>query len=251
MRVRRLSFQRFPPGNVACGPLEAVVNTDRGSTQVVIGLLVAAIGVVLLLSTIGVAVLGSVILWIPSLFILFGLWRLVASGFRRVSGPVMIILVAAFVQLAVLGVSFAIIWPAVLIAIGVAIVLHQLGRRRSGDAGRTGPDDGGVDTFNLMGSVRRSASPGDYRSGEVTAIMGSTHLDMRDAVIVEKPSMLEVTAVMSEVRLRVPPGWRIRLNNTTLLGETDDQRRRDEDYDTTPDLVIGGLVLMGSLKIDD
>ena len=227
------------------------MNTDRGSTQVVIGLLVAAIGAVLLLSTLGVAVLGSLILWIPSLFILFGLWRLAANGFKRPSGPVLIILVAGFVQFAVLGVSFAIIWPAVLIAIGVAIILHQFGRRRSSHANQSGPDAGGVDTFNLMGSVRRSASSSDYRSGEVTAIMGSTHLDMRDAVIAEKPSTLEVTAVMSEVRLRVPSGWRVQLNTTTLLGETDDQRRRDEDHDTTPDLVIGGLVLMGSLKIDD
>ena len=227
------------------------MNTNRGSTQVVIGLLVAVVGVVLLLSTLGVAVLGSLILWTPSLFILFGLWRLAANGFKRPSGPALIILIAVFLQLAVLGVSFAIIWPAVLIAIGVAIILHQFGRRSSSDADQSGPGSGGVDTFNLMGSVRRSASPSDYRSGEVTAIMGSTHLDMRDAVVAEKPSTLEVTAVMSEVRLRVPSAWRVRLNNTTLLGETDDQRRRDEEQDSTPDLVIDGLVLMGSLKIDD
>ena len=227
------------------------MNTDRATPQVVIGFLVAAIGVVLLFSTIGVAVLGSVIVWIPSLFILFGLWRLAVSGFRRAAGPLLIILVATLAQLAVLGVNVAILWPVALIVIGIAIVSRQLGRRRAGDAAHAEPGDGRVDTFNLLGSVRRSAAPGDYKGGEVTAIMGSTHLDMRDAVIAEKPSKLEVTVVMSEVRLRVPATWRVRLNNTTLLGETDDQRRRAEDHDSTPDLVIGGLVLMGSLKIDD
>ncbi len=62
------------------------------------------LGVLLLLDSLDVAGFGNVLQWIPSLFIVLGIWRLVSNGFRRVVGPLFLIAIAAGVQLLVLDV---------------------------------------------------------------------------------------------------------------------------------------------------
>ena len=57
------------------------------STQFVIGLVVIAVGVLFLLDSVNVIDTGDVFQWIPSLFILLGLWLLVKNRFRRVARP--------------------------------------------------------------------------------------------------------------------------------------------------------------------
>ena len=227
------------------------MNADRISSQAVIGLLVAAIGVLLLLSTTEVASVNSVIRWTPSLFILFGLWRLAANGFERIVGPVLIIVIAGFVQLLALDIEVGNLWPAILIIVGLAIILRRVRGRRSVASDKSGAGAGDIDTFSMFSSVKRSVTSGDFQGGQATALMGSVQLDMRDAAVLEKPVTLEVTSVMGEVRLRVPSDWTVQLDNSTLLGETEDKRPRSESLGGSPDLVIAGLVLMGSLKIDD
>ena len=227
------------------------MNADKISSQAVIGLLVAAIGVLLLVSTTEVASANGVIRWTPSLFILFGLWRLVANGFQRVLGPVLIIVIAGFVQLLALGMSVGNLWPAILIIVGLAIILRRVGGRRSGVSDEPGAGAADIDIFSMFSSVRRSVSSGNFQGGQATALMASAQIDMRDAAVVEKPATLEVNVVMGEVKLRVPSDWTVQLDNATLLGESEDKRSRHESQGNSPDLLIAGLVLMGSLKIDD
>ena len=69
------------------------------STQVMTGAVIEILGILLLLSTTGVYDVGSVWRYVPSLFILLGVWALSRSDFRNVRGPVILILIADTVQL--------------------------------------------------------------------------------------------------------------------------------------------------------
>ncbi len=234
------------------------MNGSRNSSRIVIGLLIAVVGVLLLLQNTGVAAFDNVVRWAPSLFILFGLWRLVANGFRRVFWPVLIITIALIVQLSWLGVDGAIFWPVVLIAAGVAIILGRGPGRRpqpetvgSPETSRFTANGGQVDAFNIFSSNRENVVSGDFRGGQATTVMGSSHVDLRDSAVEDRPATLEVTVVMGEARLRVPRNWSVRLENTTVMGETKDERSDRESQDGTPDLIVTGQVVMGSLKIDD
>ena len=51
------------------------------STQFVIGLVIIAVGVLFLLDSVNVIDTGDVFQWIPSLFILLGLWLLLKNRF--------------------------------------------------------------------------------------------------------------------------------------------------------------------------
>lgn len=234
------------------------MNGSRNSSRIVIGLLIVAVGVLFLLQNTGVAAFENVVRWAPSLFILFGVWRLIATRFRRVFWPVLIITIALIVQLSWLGVDGAIFWPIVLIAAGVAIILGRGPRKRpqpepAGSPGtsRFTAEGGEVDAFNIFSSNRENVVSGDFRGGQATTVMGSSHVDLRDSAVEDRPATLEMTVVMGEARLRVPPDWSVRFDNTTVMGETKDERSRREERDGAPDLIVTGQVVMGSLKIED
>ncbi|QSG07657.1 LiaF transmembrane domain-containing protein [Halapricum desulfuricans] len=78
------------------------MQTRRISSQSVLGALVIVIGLALLAETTGYADVSVFWTYVPSLFVLLGLFALVASGFRNVVGPVAVIAVAVAWQLVAL-----------------------------------------------------------------------------------------------------------------------------------------------------
>ena len=224
------------------------MNVSGVSARWGMGLAFVAVGLMLLLHTTGVADLGSVIRWVPSLFILLGIVMMVARRFRRIITPAMIIAIAAVVQLVVLGYA-EVIWPALLILVGVAILLGWGRKRKSRDV-RPDTVDGDLDVATIMSSTYRRVSPDDLNGGEFTTVMGESKLDLRDISLSDLPAEICVTCVMGEVNLRVPPGWSVKINNSTVMGESKDERRSSPNA-SAPDLTVTGTVVMGSLKIED
>ncbi len=231
------------------------------------GALVVAIGVLFLLNSTGVADLDRLLEWWPSLIILYGAWRLIASRFRSLFWPILLIAIGAFLQLGQLGfdIDLGKLWPVALIAVGVLILAggirrrNRRGRRSATSHGSSTIIDvdmsasGDADDATLhavVGSQDRIIS-GDFQNGSVNIVMGSGSLDLRDAQIVDKPATLEVSVVMSEVKVRVPTEWNVRIANSATMGEAKDVRPSLPDNGDTPDLIVSGSVTMGSLQITD
>ena len=238
------------------------------STQFIIGLVVIAVGVLFLLDSVGLFSAGDIFQWIPSLFILLGLWLLVKNRFRRVAGPLIMILIAVFVQLLVLDVRVGEFWPLILIAVGIVILIKSFRSRRgrSGDENEDSPDSVSVfgsekvvappdqDTINLesvMGSATQTVTSDNFRGGRASTVMGSAHIDLREASIQEKPAVLELNVVMGEIKLRAPRDWNIRVDDDTVMGDTKDTRATPHAEDSHTDLIVKASVVMGSLKIED
>lgn len=99
------------------------------------GIIVVAFGVLLLLMALDlVAVdgIGQLLLYTPSLFILWGLYLLVVQQFKRAAGPIVMIAIAAVVQLMLLDVlEWAYVWPIAIILIGIAIISGGIGAHGS------------------------------------------------------------------------------------------------------------------------
>ena len=139
------------------------------STQFIIGIVVIAVGVLFLLDSVGLFNTGDIFQWIPSLFILLGLWLLVKNRFRRVAGPLIMILIAVFVQLLVLDVRVGEFWPLILIAVGIVILIKSFRSRRgrSGDEREDSPD-----SVSVFGSEKVIAPP-DQDIISLESVMGS------------------------------------------------------------------------------
>ena len=235
-------------------------------TAAFLGAALIAIGALFLIDALGVADVGAVLVWTPSLFIAFGLWRMVARRFRGILGPSIIVLVSALVQMNMLDVDSVISFPAILIAAGVLLLL---GRKRLLGGGAPSPqsraapaaageevefemDDGFLRVNAALGSADMRVTTDDFRGGEIRAVMGSAKLDMRDLGAPSPPAALDVNCVMGEIALRVPPDWSVRIDSSAVMGEAKDSRPRSPDAQSAaPDLIITGAVVMGSLKIED
>lgn len=238
------------------------MNTNR----LLFGIIVIAIGLLFLLDRSGITDFSRLLMWWPSLIILFGVWRLIASGFRSRFLPIALIAIGAFLQVGQLGldIDFGRYWPVILIAVGIVILTGGMRRRRRRrnssnphnasriiDVDVSASSDAEGDTLNaVVGSQDRIIS-GEFRNGSVNIVMGNGNLDMRDAVIVDKPAALEVSVVMGEGKIRVPTDWNVQIANSATMGEAKDTRNSRPEVGNAPDLIISGSVVMGSLQITD
>ena len=248
------------------------MSTRRLSGSFAFGLLAVALGLLLLLGNFGFLDTGDVFRWTPSLFILLGIWMLVKSRFRQVGGPILIIVVAALIQIMVLGVDLGRFWPLILIAVGAAILINSFrSRGRSNDTATQDPhldspnsvsvfgserkiapsDQDSINLVSVMGSAAQKITSPEFRGGRATAVMGEANIDLRESSILLKPAVLELSVVMGEIKLRVPGDWNIRVDDDTVMGELKDERNRHDTEVGQTDLVIKGSVVMGSLKIED
>ena len=242
----------------------------RISTAAFLGAALIAIGALALINAAGIADVGAVLAWTPSLFIAFGLWKMIARRFRGILGPSIIILVAALVQMNMLDVDWVISFPVILIAAGVLLLLGRkrlLGGGRSGNGGGASPyshqsraahadememdDTGFLRVTAALGSSSRRVSSDEFRGGEIVAFMGTSKLDMRDLAAPSSPAALEVNCVMGNVELRIPPEWSVQIDNTVVMGEAKDNRPRALDAHAATDLTVTGAVVMGNQKIED
>lgn len=225
------------------------MNTTRFSSQVAVGIVIIAIGVLLLIGTTGVADFGDVVRWIPSAFILLGLWALVTSGFRNLVGPLLIIGIAAIVQIAVLGGGIGRWWPVILIVIGV-VMLMGWGRVRGWGRSTLGVDT--VNAVGIFGGPEVRVTSRAFKGGQLTAIMGGVELDLRNASVEGRPATIDATVIFGGIEIKVPPEWNVKIDALTLFGGSADERKGAAVADgAAPDLVITGTVLFGGISVKD
>lgn len=225
-----------------------------------VGLIVIVFGVLLLLESTGVADTGEVWKYLPSVFIVMGLYRLVRSGFKNLIGPLVMVVIASLVQLSILGFDvWDSAWPVIIIIVGVSILLggtRARGRGRS-RSGHNISDSNRVSPTAILGGIEERNRSKDFQGGQVTAFMGGVELDLREAEVIEKPARIELTVVMGGVEIYVPSHWIVKKDVLPIMGGVDENRtvvRREETddlLDEQPDLVVSGFVLMGGLDIKD
>lgn len=226
------------------------MSTSASSSRWVIGIALVLVGALLLLHTTGVVDLGDFIRWTPSLLILLGIVLMAVNRLRRITVPVILIVVGVVIQLMVLGFDvISLLWPVLIIAIGGAILFGR--RRRSARVAVVNSSQSDDVSFStVMGSTDRRITRDDLDGREIVTVMGEFKLDMRDISIEEMPAELCVTCVMGQVEIRVPSDWSVAIDNSTVMGDSKDERR-GAPSSADADLTITGTVVMGSLKIDD
>lgn len=221
-----------------------------GSGRVLIGLIVVAVGVLLLLDNLG---FGDFSPWeyAPSLLIVLGIWALIRSGFRGSIGPWILIGVGVAVQLTVLDtvpdVVRGAIWPALIIFAGIVLIATRAsfsgggsGRRRSGDS---------LNHVAVFDGLNEDVE-GPFTGLQVTTLFGGADYDLRGARVERPPAVIDVTCMFGGVELRVPEDWTVHNDVLALFGGVDD-KRRDANTDGEAAVSIRGTVLFGGLTIKD
>lgn len=221
----------------------------RLSGQSLLGGVVVLVGLALLASTTGFYDTGALLRYVPSLFVLVGLYALWASRLRNVLGPLLLVAVAGAWQLVALGVvsagSVLSLWPLLLVVFGLSVVFGRL-RRAPATA------DGSVaEAVALFGGSDVRVTSREFTRGTLTALFGGAELDLRDATVAAPPAYVDATAVFGGVEVVVPREWNVRLDVLPILGGAEDERPRREATHEAVDLVVTGTALFGAVTVSD
>jgi predicted membrane protein len=223
------------------------------SSQVVIGLLVVAFGVLFLLDNLNIIYLRHVIFFWPLAFVMAGLVALFGDGPRsgRITGIVLIAIGLAMTlnRLGYWFISWRTFWPLVMIALGGLILYRTVG---GGRGARPVLAKDGVSAENLvditaiLGGFERRVSAPDFRGGEITAIMGGCALDLREAGLTTE-AVINVFAIWGGITIKVPPDWTVILNGTPVMGGFTEKTARPPD--NRKRLVVTGYAIMGGVEV--
>ena len=220
-----------------------------GSSRVLVGLIVVAVGVLLLLGNLG---LGDFSPWeyAPSLLIVLGIWALIRSGLRGSIGPWVLIGIGVAVQLSVLDevpdVVRGAIWPVLIISAGVLLIATRASLGGGGSARGSG---GGLNHVAVFDSVNDDVE-GSFTGLQTTTLFGGAEYDLRRARVERPPAVIDVTCMFGGVELRVPEDWTVHNDVVALFGGVDD-KREDSGAEDEATVSIRGTVLFGGLTIKD
>jgi hypothetical protein len=237
--------------------------TRAGFTpNLVVGVGLTLLGVVLTLDKLGVVdAIGWLRFW-PVLLVLFGV-SIVVQALRPVAGVRPQPILSA---------------PLVILLVVVGFV----GTRASGwPVTATTADGDSVSVHAVMSGNRHAVAGRPFRHGEMTAVMGESRLDLRNAVLAPgEEAVIDVVTIMGSTIVFVPRDWDVNFDAVPVMGGINDERGKraaagndgggdvqpsgsqpsagapSSDGEATgsfsgprPRLVLRGFVLMGGLVV--
>lgn len=118
---------------------------------------------------------------------------------------VLLLLQAAIV--AELSIDGGLLWPLLIIAAGVALLVRALRRRKR--------DRNGGDAQATFGQVQRRVAGPLPDPLEIEATFGSCEFDLREAEVQAAPARINTNAVFGSIELRVPKNWNLDTSGVT------------------------------------
>jgi predicted membrane protein len=221
-------------------------------SRVLPGLILVAIGTVILLNHMGILSIDLWKLW-PVILIVVGAMKFLESR-NRVFGVLMMALGGLFLlgNLGYLRLTAADFWPIVLIAVGLSLIWSRFELPRVGiPTGPGGPNK--VNATAMFGGVERRITTTNFTGGTVQAIFGGVELDFRSADIEGEETVLYVEAVFGGIELVVPERWTVIYEGQSIFGGYNDETRPP-----LPDvpgaaarkrLVLRGQALFGGITV--
>ena len=261
----------------------------RRGSNFFIGLLFVSLGVLQLFDALGLMEFRDAFrtYW-PLVLVVWGGWSLLTGhAIERIFGVGLIVLGGLLLGNRLYGwnVNLFALWPLVLIALGLRIMMggghrrfrtrhmRDFGYRRRFEA-RYGvprpeaptaaahsagppPQDAGAPTedtsatfreFAVMGGVERRNTSQAFRGGAATAFLGGIELDLRECRMADTQASIEVFACMGGISLRIPRDWTVQSEVAAILGGFHDQSTSPVDG-TARRLIITGQAVMGSIEV--
>ncbi len=105
-----------------------------------------------------------------------------------------------------------------------------------------------LSVFAFLGNVARKVTSQSFRGGDAGAVLGGVEIDLRPARIAGDEAVIDVTTFMGGVDIRVPDGWRVSGETTTLLGSFTDKTRVPAS-DARVTLHVRGVAILGAVEI--
>jgi hypothetical protein len=172
------------------------------------------VGVVLLLQQGGLTDATSVfVTWWPTLIIAAGVGQIVTRPHNLVGGSIVGV-IGIGLLLWSLGVidSPALLWPALLIGIGIWLLTGRVAVTGPVTAGSAGDITTVFDNRDVV------APPGPLQARVLTTVFGDLRLNLRYAVITDTAT-LQIVTVFGDVDIEVPHDWTVMVSGPEIFGD--------------------------------
>jgi predicted membrane protein len=239
-----------------------------GRFGVVFGAVIAGLGVLFLLQNLGILYFDDIWQYWPVILIVAGVMRAASSlGFGgRVWGGAMVFVGMIFLlqNLGLIhGNVWRFLWPMVLIAVGLAMLVRAVDRHNLALGGTSpassepafassAPDDAyRFAPWAIFSGVRRRIDSQDFEGGEATAIFGGLQLDLRDAGTKKEEIVIEANAVFGGIEMRVPENWNVALRGSAVFGGYEDETASASSTQDAkrPLLILTGFAVFGGVSV--
>lgn len=235
---------------------------------VLAGIFLIAIAGLLIANEYGVVFLPGWLFSWPMILIAVGVFSGISNGFRN----------AGFMVPILIGLFFLIrkefpgliprnlIVPIFLMAFGAWLIFKPKGwsGRNSCRKNRGSFDTAGASTDEItpneilngdkidegvvFGSTRKHVVTKNFRGGEISAVFGSSEVNLTQAELIDNNILLELNAVFGSVKLIVPPHWTLKMENSAVLGGIEDKRPQHSIY-SDKTLYLKNSAVFGGIEI--
>lgn len=227
--------------------------TDPGfrlTPQLMMGLLIIAVGLIFTLDNMGIADVRSYLRYWPAGLIAIGLLKLQQTrGGDGAFGGLLFIAGGAWLlleSLEIVHVSIWDMWPMVLVFFGASMVWQGI-RGRSCRANPTTDASATVSGLAVLGGFTHGNNSRNFKGGDLTAIMGGCVIDLRQAAI-DGEAVIDVFAMWGGIELRVPEDWSVSGRVMPLLGGFENKTRPPQGA-VAHRLVVRGFAIMGGIEV--
>lgn len=224
------------------------------SPGLVFGVLLVAVGTILLLDRMEILAVREWLRFWPLALVAIGLGQLIQSrGFiGRVSGGILVAAGVLF-QLDQLGdIRFHLhdAWPLLIIALGLLLAWKAIEQSRGGYQSDGAPVSV-LKQWAVFGGVELAVTAQDFQGGELLALFGGCEIDLSKASMQGNQVIIEANAMFGGVELRVPESWDVVLHGTPVFGGYEDHTRHPkvEGAENVQRLIIRGVAMFGGVEI--
>ena len=229
------------------------VRRPRITSQVILGLMAIACGVIFTLDNLEIIAARDYLQFWPIVFVAIGglkLWHAKTDGHGWLGGLL-------FAGLGVFMLANRIIYfefsprqffPLVFVFFGGYLVWRGLGGKRRGQIADGHSSFSGL---AVMGGVARRSNSQTFSGADLTAIMGGCEIDLRQASIVPgTEAVIDVFALWGGIEVKVPEDWTVVTRAVPLMGGVEDKTRVPQPPPAVEKrLVISGIVMMGGVVV--
>ncbi len=152
------------------------------------------------------------------------------------------------------------LWPLVLIALGVYIIISlnkksglpdQFKKENFSQIDEKYSPEETINDIAIFGGVEKSFASENFKGGKVTAIFGGCEIDLQNCVLANGNNTIEVLAMFGGITLVIPKDWKVIVEVTPIFGGFSDSRKKDPslNYEDGKTIFIKGLVIFGGGEI--
>jgi hypothetical protein len=219
----------------------------RLTSQLVAGLLLAALGVLFTLGNLHIVDVFAELRYWPVLLIVVGVTQFTQarSAGKMIAGSIWIVFGSLLLgeRLHLISSVFR-FWPMLLVGIGGWIAARSF--NAAGPA--TGDASSRLSALAVLGGVDRRVISTAFQGADITAFMGGGKLDLREATIAGPEAVVDILAVMGGFEITTPETWNVIVDMVPIMGGYEDKTRHPTNP-AAPRLRIRGFVMMGGLEV--